>query len=63
MSNAIAWLAGKKTYLLVLAYVILQIINGGGLEALGNTEGLESIVLGAAVAALRAGVAKVGKPA
>jgi len=59
MSQAIEWLSGKKTYLLLLAYVALQLINGGGLDAIGTTEGLAPAVLASALAALRAGVAKI----
>ena len=58
MSSILNWLSGKKTYLLVLAYVGIQLYNNGGLDALAPSGDLQNIVLAAAVAALRAGVSK-----
>lgn len=62
MSTILGWLSGKKTYLLVLAYVILQLIQGGGLEGLAKPEELGGVVLALALGTLRAGIAKIGAP-
>jgi len=61
MAKVINWLSGKKTHLLVLVYVVIQIIQNGGLEGLQNLGELDNVILAAALSALRAGVAKIGK--
>lgn len=58
MDSVLKFLSGKKTYLLVVLYVVLQLASGGGLDDL-NVENIQDLVLAAMVATLRAGVAKI----
>jgi hypothetical protein len=58
MRKAIEWLSGKKTYLLVTAYVILQFTQGGSMEAI-DTEAVQNSMGALILATLRAGIAKI----
>lgn len=60
MQAALDFLKGKKTYLLVIVYVVLRLVSGEGIEDL-DLDKIEDLVLAAMIGTLRAGVAKIGK--
>lgn len=57
MDKVIEFLKGKKTYLLVLVYVILQFTQGGSLDAI-DTEAVQNSMGALILATMRAGIAK-----